>query len=200
MIPEIIKQKIEDEVWKDIEMFEGLFQISNYGRVKNIRTGKIRKLVYSRDGYLTICLYFRRSNKKYNVHRLVSKYFIPNPHNYDCVNHIDLIKENNHYQNLEWCTRKMNMEHAFANRKIKRLGTVTDRHKEAMKSLRKVVFAFNPETKEVLKFDSQKECAGYFGVLSHSISSTIIKKCKIRRKYNLFNEQSWQQFKQQNNL
>lgn len=98
------------EVWNDIEGYEGLYQVSSWGRVKNSRTGRVLKFGYSR-GYLHVVLYKNCKYKKYSVHRLVAKTFIPNPQNKPQVNHKDEDKENNHVENLEWCTAKENNNH-----------------------------------------------------------------------------------------
>ena len=100
------------EIWKDIDGYEGLYQVSNLGRIKSLnykRTGrtKILKLVKS-NGYLDIILYNNGKCKHYLVHRLVAKAFIPNPDSLPEINHIDENKTNNKVDNLEWCTSKYN--------------------------------------------------------------------------------------------
>lgn len=99
------------EVWKDIEGYEGLYQISNLGRVKRVATGKVLKGGKDKDGYLMVKLYKNniRSNKK--IHRLVAEAFIPNPENKPQVNHADENKTNNSLDNLEWMTAKENINH-----------------------------------------------------------------------------------------
>ena len=90
------------ELWNDIKGFEGLYQISNYGRIKNKRTNLLLKTSHNHKGYQQICL---TNNGKHmaKIHRLVAETFIPNPDNLPQVNHIDKNKDNNHYSNLEWC-------------------------------------------------------------------------------------------------
>ncbi len=103
------------EIWKDIKDFEGLYQISNFGRVKSLKTGKILKQTIKENGYLQIGLY--KNNKKYYflVHRLVTEAFIDNPNNYPQVNHISGIKSENNVDNLEWCNASQNGKHAYDN-------------------------------------------------------------------------------------
>lgn len=101
------------EIWRDIQGYEGLYQVSNYGRVKSLCAGRwhtemIRKAVPDKDGYLTVV--FKKDNKVscYKIHRLVASAFISNPNNLPHINHKDENKTNNHVSNLEWCTAKYN--------------------------------------------------------------------------------------------
>lgn len=111
--------------WRDIEGFEGLYEVSNTGLVRakdreiKIRDfyrkvkGGIRKLYDDRHGYLLVDLYTGNVRTKCKVHRLVLEAFspVPNCEGLD-VNHIDGDKKNNNLSNLEWCTRRDNLIHA----------------------------------------------------------------------------------------
>lgn len=103
--------------WKLIEGFDGIYSVSNYGEVKNNRTGKLMKPRKNEKGYLRIGLTTNGKQKCMRVHRLVAQAFIPNPENKPEVNHIDFNKENNCVNNLEWVTCKENSDHSFGNRK-----------------------------------------------------------------------------------
>ena len=92
-----------NEMWKDIEDYEGLYQVSNLGNVKNIKTNKILKPEETPKGYLRIRLSKNHICKNYKIHRLVGKAFIPNPDNLPQINHKDENKHNNTINNLEWC-------------------------------------------------------------------------------------------------
>lgn len=100
------------EVWKDIDGFDGKYQISNKGRVKRNNNRfyqpEIILKTHLTNGYESVML--RKKGHKYNlyIHRLVATAFVDNPDNRSCVDHIDTNKTNNNYQNLRWCTRKEN--------------------------------------------------------------------------------------------
>lgn len=107
-----------DEIWKDIKGYEGLYQISNLGRVKSLGNGnsnksklKIMKTTLNHKGYPMISLCKDGVSKKFSVHRLVAEAFIPNPDNLPQVNHIDEVKTNNRIDNLEWCTAEYNVKY-----------------------------------------------------------------------------------------
>lgn len=110
------------EIWKDIEGYEGLYQVSNLGRVKSLKRktnnqfGKeerILSLTINSVGYKVTKLSKSKMSKTINVHRLVAETFIPNPNNYPCINHKDGDKTNNCIDNLEWCTYSHNNKEAF---------------------------------------------------------------------------------------
>ena len=99
------------ETWKDIENYEGLYQISNKGRVRNSRSGRIliQKIKNTDSNSYRLIVLSKDNVKKCNsIHRLVAKAFLPNPNNLPCVNHKDENGENNIVENLEWCTHKYN--------------------------------------------------------------------------------------------
>lgn len=119
------------ETWRPIAGYEGIYEVSSYGRVKRLkhwkkqatdRTNKyykyhmldekILKLCKNGKFYYKVCLSNGKKKKQEAVHRLVATAFIENPNNYPEVNHIDCNGHNNHVENLEWCTREMNINHA----------------------------------------------------------------------------------------
>ena len=117
------------EIWMPISKYEGLYQVSNLGRIKslysrtnNLKKGNIIKQRKNINGYLTVGLTKNNKQKTLRVHRLVAKEFCSNPKNKPCVNHIDGKKENNNYLNLEWVTYSENHKHAYKNNLMNRKG------------------------------------------------------------------------------
>lgn len=98
------------EIYKDIEGYEGLYQVSDQGIVINSK-GKTIKPTKDKDNYLMVGIYKNKIRNWYYVHRLVAQAFIPNYYNLPEVNHKDEIKQNNRADNLEWCTRKYNINY-----------------------------------------------------------------------------------------
>ena len=103
---------------KEIQNYDG-YRIFEDGTIESNVRNKDKTKYYvmkqqNNNGYKTIML---RSNEGkaeiFRVHRLVAMAFVENPNNYPIINHIDGVKNNNHFSNLEWCTYSMNNEHAF---------------------------------------------------------------------------------------
>lgn len=110
------------EEWRDTPGHEGLYQVSNEGRVKSLnynRTGREKLLIPSPDGrsYLFVTLYKDGKKKHPKVHRLVAQAFIPNPNGYTDVNHKDEDKTNNRVENLEWCSATYNNNYGTRNQR-----------------------------------------------------------------------------------
>lgn len=115
---------MEEEIWKDVSGYEGLYQISNKGRIKSfinnkgICREKILKLVLKKTGYLQITLHKNKQQKVFRVHKLVALAFLPNPNNLPFINHKDENKSNNCVDNLEWCDEKYNVNYGTCRQKI----------------------------------------------------------------------------------
>ena len=161
------------EIWKDIEGYEGLYQVSNMGRVKSLKRTiwcglnggcyrtvpeKIRKGVDNGNGYLQVQLSKDGKVKQCRINRLVAQAFISNPDNLPCINHKDENKYNNCMDNLEWCS------HSYNN-------TYNDRAKKAGKKLSKPVFSVDKESGLIMFWESIKEAENCTGIGHGSISS-----------------------------
>lgn len=135
------------EVWKEIPGTNGEYNISNYGRVKTAKTGRILSPAIDARGYERVCLFKTNRNKRYKVHRLVALTFIPNPNNKGQVNHKDGNKRNNCVDNLEWVTNQENMDHSRAT-------GLHEGHKRFCESRKKSVVAINIESGERIVYNS----------------------------------------------
>ena len=116
--PQINIDDLPGEKWRDINGYEGLYQISSLGRVKSIprqrSRGGILRQTFSGSGYLGVCLCKNGKRRSTQVHRLVAIHFIDNPDNLPEVNHKDEDKTNNEASNLEWATREYNENYGTA--------------------------------------------------------------------------------------
>lgn len=100
------------EKWKDIKGYEGLYAVSNHGRVKGLKRNVLLKPILSKKkyGYYRACLYLQGVQNLSSIHRLVAECFITNPNNYPIIMHLDDDPKNNHVDNLKWGTNKMNTD------------------------------------------------------------------------------------------
>ena len=165
------------EHWKSIAGYEGLYEVSDLGRVKSLGNNKFRKekiLKPSKNtcGYLQVILHKDGHTKHLFVHRLVSEAFIQNPNNLDTVNHKDEDKTNNAANNLEWLSFRDNHEYGTRN---KRVSEANINHP----SLSKQVQMFDKKTGELLAtFPSTCEAGRVTGINQSSISKCCNGKLK----------------------
>jgi len=115
---------MDKEVWKDVKGYEGLYQVSNLGRVRSLDRvstqgerlkGKVLTGGLNRDGYLAVVLCRSGGQKNYFIHRLVAQAFLENPDNLPEVNHKNEDKTDNTVANLEWCSHRYNMNYGTHN-------------------------------------------------------------------------------------
>jgi len=166
------------EIWKDVNGYEGLYQVSNLGRVRSLgrinRRGvsmpaRIMKPSKNPKGYL-ICTLTSIDGIRtaYSVHRLTISAFKDNPENLPQINHIDTDKTNNKINNLEWCDGFYNMRHAFDNGVYKnRVGEVNGMAKMTSDKVIKMRNLYATG-----KYN-QKEISMMFG-MSHSVTNSIL--------------------------
>jgi hypothetical protein len=118
-------------VWRPVRDFEGLYEVSNVGRVRSLDRlqsrsswrqrefmqhykGRILKPYFNNKGYATVTLQIHKKADRRLISRMVAEAFLPNPDNLPCVNHKDQNPSNNHVSNLEWCTVQYNVTYANA--------------------------------------------------------------------------------------
>lgn len=106
---------MQNEIWKEIPGYAGLYQVSNLGRVKSFKNQyghgvRILNGERTKSGYIQVSL----NRKRYKVHRLVAMAFISNPNGWPQINHKNEIKTDNRVENLEWCTGKYNVNYGTA--------------------------------------------------------------------------------------
>lgn len=108
-------EDLPHEEWCDVRDYEGLYQVSNLGRVKSFKRGKVKILHgnISDKGYYNVDLFKGSSHKRYGVHVLVAQAFIPNPSNKPKVNHLSGKKNDNRVTEIDWSTHSENIQHAF---------------------------------------------------------------------------------------
>lgn len=172
-----------EEIWKDIVGYEGLYQISNFGRVKSLerwvtakfgRTKeyskqlikeKIRKISYNQNGYALVVLAKQGHNKTYLLHRLVAAAFVENPNNLTIVNHKDENPHNNRWDNLEWCDYTYN-------------NTYRDIHlRRNQDNVARKIIQYDLDMHEIKRWDIASDAAKFYNIALPN----IFKCCKGER-------------------
>ena len=120
-------------IWKDIPGYEGLYKVSNTGKIFSVVTNRELSVIQKKDGYTCISLCDKDHNKKqYRIHQLVAKAFIPNPNNLPMINHKNEIKNDNRVENLEWVTPKQNSSYGSRPERISEKLKGVPKSKEAI--------------------------------------------------------------------
>lgn len=158
------------EEFRDIPGYEGLYEVSNLGRVRNKKTGRILKPFKNTNGYFRLDLCKNGIRRAAKVHRLVAEAFIPNPQNLPCVNHKDENKINNCLDNLEWCTYEYNNNY----------GTIKERKSEKMS---KPVLQLDRNGNFVREWPSARKVEEELGINDGNISSCCSGKLKTAGGY-----------------
>lgn len=173
--------KKDKEIWKDIQGYEGLYQISSFGRVKRLerenkfgnKTRVLKEMIMTpvknRHGYMGLNIAIDKKMKAHSIHRLVATHFIKNIDNLPEVNHIDGDKNNNVASNLEWCTRKENMSHAISAGLINHKGDNSPIAKLTNEDVKRIRQVYNSETR------TYEDLAEEYGVGGSTIGRIIRK-------------------------
>lgn len=167
-------------IWKDIPGYEGLYKVSNTGKIFSVITNRELSVIQKKDGYTCISLCDKDHNKKqYRIHQLVAKAFIPNPNNLPMINHKNEIKNDNRVENLEWCTAQYNTSYGTSPKRISDKMKGVPKSKEAIEKRRMTM-------KEKLSNMTKEERQAMFG---RTMSEERKKQMSIeRRKENLSQE------------
>lgn len=171
------------EIWKDVKGYEGLYQVSNLGNIKSLARykknhSKLQKVeerklnMYTNkyNGYVYIVLTKNAIEKNIRVHKLVAQAFIPNSENKPQINHIDGNKENNRVDNLEWCTCKENVIHAYKN------GLAKNKQKVKIRQ-------YDKQHNFIAEFDGLLKASKELGISIGNISMCINNKRKTTNGY-----------------
>lgn len=155
-----------EEVWKSVPGYEGIYEVSDQGRVKSLaretnnqygKTDIIMSPGWSPNGYYFVTLCKNGVHKNARIHRLVAEAFIPNPGGLPQVNHKDCDRSNNKAENLEWCTAEYNINYA-------------DRNKKAGVKSAIPVFQYTKCGEFVKRYDSAVQAEKETGIASQNIS------------------------------
>ena len=184
------------EQWKDIIGYEGLYQISSYGRVKSLPRkgckGQIVKPSFTNSGYQQTHLCKNGKAVTKMVHRIVAIHFIYNPDNLPEVNHINECKTDNRVENLEWCTRLQNVRHGTG---VKRMAKAHNYKESAIKSAQnhdykaiarkraKPVLQYSKDGKFIKRWDSLRDITRELGYSCGNLSGACNGKFKYRYGY-----------------
>lgn len=177
----------QEETWKDIPTYLGLYQASNLGRIRtfpknvefynsigeNVKTtlgGEIVAQIENKNGYIGVNLLDKNNRSFQLVHRLVAMAFIPNPKQLPCVNHKDENPHNNSADNLEWCSYEYNSNYGTA---------IERRKKKQRKFYKKNIEMLTVDGVLIKTFHNFIEIEEYFN--KGDVHGNIIAVCKGRR-------------------
>ena len=182
---------MKGEIWKDIEGYERLYQVSNMGNVKSLERMKWNGRGYQkiperilkpgkiRGGYLQVQLSKDGKSKPCKVHRLVATAFLDNSDNLPEVNHKDENKKNNCVENLEWCSKLYNINYGTGIKKSAEKRRGKKKSEEHIKKLSKPVFSVNKESGLIMWWQSASEAGRILGIAKQSICACCRgRKCK----------------------
>lgn len=167
-----------NEVFLSVPGYEGLYEVSNLGNIKSLRSGKLLKQSSDKVGYKLVSLTKDGKSRSFSVHRLVAMAFLPNPENLPEVNHKDETHDNNCVENLEWCSKKYNRNY----------GTYKERMSKTQKALgtrnNKSISAYSKTTNKFVKsYDSIQDAEKELKLSKGTISKALTGKTKTSAGY-----------------
>lgn len=166
---------MNNEVWKDVQGFEGYYQVSNLGNIFSLINNRKMKTTINKRGYCQTMFCGNVQRKNIRVHIIVAKAFIPNPQNKPAVNHINGIRNDNRLENLEWVTNKENTSHAI------RIGLIDYKNRPPKLISGKERKVIKISTNEI--YNSLKECAKANNINKKTFSNKIAKNEYTEYKY-----------------
>ena len=194
-------EDMEGEIWKDIEGYEGLYQVSNMGRIKSLektcnsyngksefcRTVKerIRAQTFTSGNYLHTCLSKNGIHKTQRIHRLVAKAFLDNPLNKETVDHINTIRTDNRVCNLKWATQSEQFTDNEISKERMRISRSENGKKAAKERQKLMVEALKRKVRCITtgkEFKSITEAAKYYNAPRCHIGPCCMGKCKTAGK------------------
>lgn len=156
-------------MWKDVKNYEGLYLVSNLGRIKSVRNNKILSPFINTRGRYQIRFKVNGKITRPFVHRLVAEAFIPNPHNYPEINHKDENKLNNEVSNLEWCTTKYNANYGTRNKRISETNRKNGTYERQSKERAYIIDQYDLDGIFIKRWDSATEINRQTGYLKSNI-------------------------------
>ena len=185
------------EIWKDIKGYEGMYQVSNMGRVKSLDRldnkgrkthGKILTVKHDGGGYCQVALSKDGQQVYPKIHRLVALHFIPNAENKPQINHKDENKDNNAADNLEWVTSKENANYGTRNircykdRDYKAIGRNISKAKRE-KGICRGIVQYDRNMNKIAEYEAIAEAAEVLHILSSGINNVLCGRCQTYKGY-----------------